>query len=94
MLLNIRYQITEVERVGEYTSQHLQRDAQLRPIRIVREPCGKGAAANRFRYYGIFTAPSDAAHTVDGMMRGHIVREVNPHFKPKALYWDGNTALV
>ncbi|WP_027855204.1 hypothetical protein [Marinobacterium litorale] len=93
MLLTVRYPTKEKDPT-KTTHQHLIREAQLQPVRIVRQPCGKGAASNRYTYIGVYVAPADAQYALDGMMREVIDRKANPHFKPKALYWDDDTATV
>jgi len=94
MLLNVRYTTNEEEQVSPGVSRYIQRDARLQPLRIIRRPCGEGAAAKRFTYTAIYAAPADARYALNGELKELINRKTNPQFKPNALYWDGDMAIV
>ncbi len=61
MKLKVRYATKERKWLSETTYQPKSKDAELSPVRIMRSPCGSGAAANRYRYQADFEAPKDAA---------------------------------
>lgn len=90
MKLKVRYATKERKWLSETTYQPKSKDAELSPVRIMRSPCGSGAAANRYRYQADFEAPKDAAFSHGGLMRTNIERKWNPKFNPKKLQWDGD----
>ena len=94
MKLNINYPTTERKQLSAVSYSHVRKDADLEPVRIIRTPCGTGAAANRYYYSGVFVAPEDAEYVIDGTIRANIFRKQNPHFNPKILNWVGNVAVI
>jgi hypothetical protein len=90
MKLKIRYATKERTYVTEHTYRPVDKAAELTPVRIVRFPCGTGAAASRYYYSADFSAPDDAFVVHNGLMRTQIVRKLNPHFDPKKLEWTGD----
>ena len=92
MNLKIIYATNERKRHTKVTFSFIERQAELSPIRIVRSPCGSGAASNRYYYQADFVAPADAAFAFCGVIRTNIWRKLNPQFNPKRLCWIGNVA--
>lgn len=90
MKLKIRYATSERKYLSANTYQHVVKDVELEPVKILRTPCGVGAAAARYYYRGYFHAPDDAEFVSCGLIDACIVRHLNPHFKPKQLEWSGN----
>lgn len=92
MKLKIRYTTKERRWISASTFQNISKDAELEPVRIIRTPCGRDAAANRYYYDAIFSAPDDAERivVVNGKIRVNINRKYNPQFNPKKLKWEGN----
>lgn len=83
MKLKVQYPTTQRHYISKATFQHVSREAELEPFRIIRRPCGTGAAASRYYYFADFPAPKDAAFVYDGYIREPINRRQNPHFDPK-----------
>lgn len=94
MKLHVSYPTTERKQLSAATYTHVRKNAELVAVKILRSPCGTGAAANRYYYEGQFVAPDDAEYVYDGLIRTNIFRNENPHFKPKLLNWVGNVAVI
>jgi len=90
MKLRIKYTIKQRDYKSDHVYSHVVKDAELKPVRIIRYSCGTGAAANRYHYQADFKAPSDAAFDYDGLMRMAVIRKLNPQFKPSKLEFEDN----
>lgn len=88
--LAIDYSTTERINHSASTFSLVQRQVLVRPERIGRYPCGRGAARMRYHYVAYVSAPTDAAFARDGLIQCPIVRRKNPQFDPRAWRWDGN----
>lgn len=85
MKLKIRYATKERKWLSASTFQNISKDAELEPISIIRIPCGRGAAANRYHYRADFIAPEDAECVFNGKISVGINRKQNPNFNPKKI---------
>ena len=85
MPILVRYPTKQRKYISECVYQHVSKDAVLEPVKIIRFPCGTGAAAKRYFYQGYFIAPPDAEFARDGVIRENINRKRNPKFNPKKL---------
>lgn len=90
-----------VERVDLSPVTHtFRRDSfEVRPFKIIRTPCGRGAAAKRYTYRARFIGLDGMIDLIEQSLEGreteeNINRKRNPRFNPKKLNWDGNVALV
>ena len=92
LMLNISYATKTRKYVSSHMYQNISVDATLRPVRIIRTPCGSGAAAHRYYYSAQFPAPDDAEFILDGLINENINRKMNPHFNPKKINWEGNAS--
>lgn len=90
MKLKIRYETKEKIYSGSGVYQHVIAYTELEPVRIMRYPCGTGAAANRYYYEAQFLAPDDAEFVDEGVIRAAINRKLNPFFNPKKLVFEKN----
>lgn len=76
------------------------KDYYVKPVRIIRYPCGsRGAAARRYYYQCDFVGFGDMLNinrqsAAGEILRENIKRKKNPHFNPKKLNWVGNVAIV
>ena len=94
MKLKVRYATKERNYIRPGMYQNVSKDAELKPVRVLRQPCGTGAAANRYYYQADFIAPEDAEFVRDGLIRENVNRKTNPQFNPKKLDWVGNIASI
>jgi hypothetical protein len=94
MKLKARYATKERNYIRPGVYQNISKDAELEPVRILRQSCGTGAAANRYFYVAYFVAPEDAEFVHDGLIRENVNRKTNPRFNPKELDWVGNIASI
>lgn len=90
MKLRIKYPTKEREYINQYAYRNVHKDVELEAVRVVRYPCGRGAAAIRYHYSAHFPAPDDAEFAHNGMIQANINRRANPHFNPKKLNFVGN----
>lgn len=95
MTLNIKYLTRERRYISEHSYKNVVKEVAMEPVAIHRIPCGRfGAAARRFYYQADFIAPDDAEFVHDGKIRVNIVRDNNPHFKPKKFIFVGNVCQI
>ena len=85
MKIKISYTTKEKIFVSEFKYQYQQKEIELEPVMITRTSCGKGAAANRYRYHGFFKKPCDARFPSNGFIKERIDRKWNPMFNPNEL---------
>ena len=90
MKLRIRYATKERKYLNSHTYQNVSKDVELMPVRVIRHPCGTGAAAKRYYYQADFHAPDDAEFVHNGLIRENVNRKMNPLFDPKKLRFEGN----
>lgn len=90
MKLNVRYATKEKQWHSSSTYSNITKDAELEPIKILRRPCGTGAASNRFYYQAVFVAPDDAESYGYSTITENIIRHKNKHFKPKEFVFINN----
>ena len=89
-VLTVVYATKERKYHSACTYSNVQKTIEVCPAKIVRRPCGQGAAAHRYYYECLFAAPDDAEFAWNGLVRSNIVRSMNPGFKPKDLSWAGD----
>ena len=95
MKLKVKYATKERKYLSPTTYQNLAQEAELEPVRFIRQPCGShGAAAKRYYYSADFVAPDDAEFVHDGLIRENVNRKTNPGFNPKKIEWIGNAGLL
>lgn len=92
MKLKVVYSTNKKKLLSLGKFQFVEKQAELTPIRIIRIPCGIGAASKRYYYQADFFAPNDSAFAHYGTIRVNIQRKLNPHFNPKNFNWNGNVA--
>jgi len=80
--IKIQYPTKERKYLSRHTYQNVHKTADLKPIKIIRHPCGTGAAASRYYYEAVFHAPIDAEFVYRDTIRANINRKANPKFKP------------
>lgn len=90
MKLQIKYPTKEREYISQIAYRNVYKEAELEAVRVVRSPCGRGEAANRYYYTAHFNAPDDAEFVFKGVINVSIDRRANPHFKPQKLNFVGN----
>lgn len=96
MMLTVSYATKEKVFVTAHTYHHVYKRAELKPIAINRIIAARTKKGNRYYYDGVFDAPHDADFSVDydgkKVIYCNIFRKLNPHFNPKKLAFNGNTA--
>lgn len=90
MKLRIKYPTKERDYISQHAYRYVYKDAELEAVRVVRCPCGRGAAANRYYFTAHFNAPDDAEFAFNGIIQANINRRANPHFNPNKLIFVGN----
>lgn len=84
-------------KIQYYNRNYALLDAELHPVQIERAPIVQ-TGKKRYRYIGIFPAPSDAELTRSELRSGYIsaeiIRKLNPAFKPSDLVWDCDAASI
>ena len=96
LIINTMY---EQYKVSEHSVSFRCKSYEVEPIKIVRSPCGSGAAAKRYTYQAVFIGFGDMLNCLNKSVAGEEVREnisrkLNPKFNPKKLNWDGNVATI
>ena len=95
MKLKVKYATKERKYLSPTTYQNLAKEAELEPVRFIRQPCGShGAAANRYYYSAYFVAPDDAEFVHDGLICENVNRKTNPRFNLKKIEWIGNIGML
>jgi len=92
--ININYSTEEKHYKNSNAFQYVGKEAELEPVRIIRYPCGRGAAASRYYYTAVFASPDDARFVYNGELRENINRKKNPKFNPKNYVFINNVAKL
>ena len=96
LIINTMY---EQYRVSANTVSFRTKNYEVKPIKIIRSPCGSGAAAKRYHYEAVFIGFGDMLNCLNKSVVGeevieNISRKLNHKFNPKKLNWNGNVAII